>query len=289
MGVREDNDRFKNQRRRVKDVTIAHYEALDDAREDAAILAERGIPSVVVGEEAGRPTASLPDRLPPIRLQVPAGKAFAANQVLRALDPVDVQPADSEELLEDVAFPCEECGKLIALPGDRRGKVETCPRCGAFVDVPRRSYRGRSFPGKVPVATESLCPACQQPMTSMEARGARLHLCTPCGAVWLEGRLIRGLRPVGRDGDPAEALQSPDAVLETSLTCPQCRQTSLVSVARAGHTPHLCAICHGAFVDAGIVNECLGRHCPAPGKEALTTAVTALEFLGCLAELLSGG
>ena len=191
-----NNETFKSQRRPVEDVTIDHYEALADAREDAAILAERGIPSVVVGKEAGRPTVSRPDRLPPIRLQVPAGKAFAANQVLRALDPVDAEPADSEEPLEDVAFPCEECGKRIALPGDRRGKVETCPVC---------------------------------------------------------------------------------------------RQTSLVSVVRAGHTLHLCAICHGAFVEAGMVHECLGRHCSASGKEAPVTAVTALELLGYLAELLSGG
>ncbi len=289
MGVSRDSDRFKSQRRRVEDVTIAHYETLADARQDAAILAEQGIRSVVVGEESRQRTVRRADRLPPIRLQVPAGKAFAANLVFRALDPDDAEPAVSEETLEDVAFPCEECGTLIAFPGDRRGKVETCPRCGAFVDVPRRSYRGRSLPGKVPVAKESLCPACQQPMTSMEARGARLHLCTPCDAVWLDGRLVRGLGPVGRNWDPAEALRSPDAVLETSLTCPECRQTSLVSVVRGGHTLHLCAICHGAFVDAGTVHECLGRHCPAAGKEALVTAVTALELLGYLAHLLSGG
>jgi membrane protease YdiL (CAAX protease family) len=42
-------------------------------------------------------------------------------------------PSGSEEA---VAFVCEDCGERITFPGQRRGRVETCPHCGNYVDVP---------------------------------------------------------------------------------------------------------------------------------------------------------
>jgi membrane protease YdiL (CAAX protease family)/predicted RNA-binding Zn-ribbon protein involved in translation (DUF1610 family) len=37
---------------------------------------------------------------------------------------------------ESVTFACQECGENITLPSERCGHVESCPACGAFVDVP---------------------------------------------------------------------------------------------------------------------------------------------------------
>ena len=39
--------------------------------------------------------------------------------------------ADKEIIVE-----CEECGKPISFHAERRGRVETCPYCHAYVDVP---------------------------------------------------------------------------------------------------------------------------------------------------------
>ena len=37
---------------------------------------------------------------------------------------------------DDVTFACQECGKGITFPVERRGHVETCPHCRRYVDVP---------------------------------------------------------------------------------------------------------------------------------------------------------
>ena len=37
---------------------------------------------------------------------------------------------------ESVTFACQECGKSVTFPTESCGHVESCPSCGAFVDVP---------------------------------------------------------------------------------------------------------------------------------------------------------
>ncbi len=40
------------------------------------------------------------------------------------------------EPVADITFACQECGRSITFPGERRGRVEECPECGNYVDVP---------------------------------------------------------------------------------------------------------------------------------------------------------
>jgi membrane protease YdiL (CAAX protease family) len=40
---------------------------------------------------------------------------------------------------EDITFACQDCGKNITFPRERRGGVETCPYCFNYVDVPYKS------------------------------------------------------------------------------------------------------------------------------------------------------
>jgi hypothetical protein len=42
-------------------------------------------------------------------------------------------PGPADETPIDVV--CEECGKITNFPSGLRGHVQTCPHCGAFVDV----------------------------------------------------------------------------------------------------------------------------------------------------------
>lgn len=41
--------------------------------------------------------------------------------------PINAEPVDAE---------CEECNKKATYPGAARGRVDECPTCGAYVDVP---------------------------------------------------------------------------------------------------------------------------------------------------------
>jgi hypothetical protein len=37
---------------------------------------------------------------------------------------------------ERIRFECEECGRPVEFPADRRGKVEVCPHCREYLDIP---------------------------------------------------------------------------------------------------------------------------------------------------------
>ncbi|MGO8744617.1 MAG: type II CAAX prenyl endopeptidase Rce1 family protein [Thermoguttaceae bacterium] len=58
-----------------------------------------------------------------------------------------------------VTFACEECGESITFPAERCGHVETCPSCGAYVDVPDDIESPLPTDGKVsgsqPIAQEA--------------------------------------------------------------------------------------------------------------------------------------
>ena len=124
--------------RKAKFMTIARYETREDAEADAGVLAEHGLHAQVVGEETPGTATKSPDQLPPFELQMPEQGAFAAAQILRALDPPEGEDrAEGSSLEEDVVFPCEECGAMLQFPSDRRGKVDVCRHCGEYVDVPK--------------------------------------------------------------------------------------------------------------------------------------------------------
>ena len=54
-------------------------------------------------------------------------------QVLEDIKPRDVLEASPDEVIR---FECEECGEPVEFPMGRRGKVETCPHCHKYLDVP---------------------------------------------------------------------------------------------------------------------------------------------------------
>ncbi len=126
----------RQSRRRTEAVTIARYETRKDAETDARTLDEKGIEATIVGEERGAVDAVAPTRLPPIGLQVQAPVAITAGQILRAMEPPELESTAPMLPEEDVVFPCEECGEILSFPGYRRGKVEDCPHCCEYVDVP---------------------------------------------------------------------------------------------------------------------------------------------------------
>jgi len=62
--------------------------------------------------------------------------AISASRGQRGV-PMDLEPVASEPGAERrVAFPCEDCGQEITLSSRLCGRVEVCPHCGGFVDVP---------------------------------------------------------------------------------------------------------------------------------------------------------
>ena len=65
---------------------------------------------------------------------------------------------------EDVTFACQECGKGITFPVERRGHVEICPHCDRYVDVPTYAE------SRLAAGTK---PAAAQPATASVSRETR--------------------------------------------------------------------------------------------------------------------
>lgn len=77
----------------------------------------------------------------------------------RSIEREEREEADSNEVtasetLSPVAFVCEECGKSITFPAQRRGHVETCPHCGSYVDVPERTQQSLSAESQTTMSDE---------------------------------------------------------------------------------------------------------------------------------------
>ena len=56
--------------------------------------------------------------------------------------------------LSGITFLCEECGKRMTFPAQRRGHVETCPHCGSYVDVPESTEASLSTESQTNVSEE---------------------------------------------------------------------------------------------------------------------------------------
>jgi hypothetical protein len=58
-----------------------------------------------------------------------AAQLLAEQAAAQAAKAPDAQEAGELEVT------CEECSRVTAFPASRRGKVENCPECGAYLDV----------------------------------------------------------------------------------------------------------------------------------------------------------
>ena len=117
-------------------VTIARYEDRADAERDAEVLVREGIEATLELNSIENPNWFGETDVPCIELQARSGDVQRARDILDKTDGVLPRTKKGLRLVEDVTFACEECGDTISFPGNRRGGVETCPRCHKYVDVP---------------------------------------------------------------------------------------------------------------------------------------------------------
>lgn len=103
---------------------------LSEAQVYQAILGQNGIDCSF--ENAGMAGTGVLNALGGVKVFVPAAKLEEAVRLFADGNVLDAAQHDHA----DVTFACEECGKQITFPGERRGKVETCPKCHEYIDVP---------------------------------------------------------------------------------------------------------------------------------------------------------
>jgi len=116
-------------------VTVATYYSMAEAEPARLALDAAGIPAFATDEDVG--SLLVPTLVGGIKLQVAAVDAARAKDVLADLPAESQSPASGAEAADDgVSFNCPTCKAEIWFPSDRRGHVEECPECGAYVDVP---------------------------------------------------------------------------------------------------------------------------------------------------------
>ena len=114
------------------------YRAADIAEAEMVVswLAQRGIAADVKDRFAAA-TLQVPLIVAPQGIEVFVLSADEADQARRELREHFDEAAgnDAAQTADPVETQCEECGQTSSFPGSARGKVETCPHCGEYVDV----------------------------------------------------------------------------------------------------------------------------------------------------------
>ena len=139
-------------------VTVATFMLCAEAEALKLLLERQGIRAVLADDNRVRTNGSLSNAVGGAKLQVAATDADQARKILDHYQASQGGPP-CEPSKKSVTFACQDCGKSITFPAERSGHVETCPACGAFVDVPNATKRSLSTDSEAnasqPIAREA--------------------------------------------------------------------------------------------------------------------------------------
>jgi membrane protease YdiL (CAAX protease family)/predicted RNA-binding Zn-ribbon protein involved in translation (DUF1610 family) len=116
-------------------VTIATFDLAAQAETPRLLLEQEGIRAFLADDNLVRAIWFLANAVGGTKLQVATADAERARKILEHYQ-VAKQSSPVGLGKTSVPFACEECGESITFPAERCGHVETCPSCGAYVDVP---------------------------------------------------------------------------------------------------------------------------------------------------------
>lgn len=116
-------------------VTIATYHSQPKAEAARILLAHEGIEAVLLNETIVAMDWLLMNAIGGIKLQVATEDAARAASLIAAYD-AEQKERQRARATELIRFKCSECGAAQQFSGDRRGGVESCTKCGRYIDVP---------------------------------------------------------------------------------------------------------------------------------------------------------
>jgi len=114
-------------------VTIATYNLPDIAQAEMLLLEQEGVCAFLTDANLVETDWFVSNVVAGAKIEVAEADADRALEILQQYRAAEAQAGRSEE---PVVFDCPECGQDVMFPADRRGRVETCPHCGGYVDVP---------------------------------------------------------------------------------------------------------------------------------------------------------
>jgi membrane protease YdiL (CAAX protease family) len=119
-------------------ITIATFNFPAEAEAFRLLLEEQGIQTFIADDNLAGTNWLYSNAVGGAKIQVAASDAGRAEKIVKKHErsmkkQLEILPD------EDITFTCEDCGKTITFPAERRGGVETCPHCGNYVDVPLKN------------------------------------------------------------------------------------------------------------------------------------------------------
>lgn len=117
-------------------VTVGVFHFVAEAELMQSALAEQGITSYLANDNIISMDWLLSAAVGGVQLQVAREDAAAAERIVSEFQCKQKARRQSDGADQQLEFDCENCGERIAFPRSRAGGVETCPRCGRYVDVP---------------------------------------------------------------------------------------------------------------------------------------------------------
>lgn len=113
-------------------VKVASYTNISEAHLCQSILRQVDIESYLENEAAVGANLLWSNAVGGIKVFVSSADAEKAAGMLSGI----AEQLENAKNLAPITFRCEECDAEITFPGERRGHVETCPKCHDYIDVP---------------------------------------------------------------------------------------------------------------------------------------------------------
>ncbi len=134
----------------TRDLTCVYTAAtIEQADVIVAWLAQHGIEAYVKDRHLIGMVPWVTPAVAPRGVEVIVADPGAAERATRLLAAREATSSSAPEPLDRSLIDalCEECGLTSSFPYSSRGKVEECPHCGAYVDVPEAGAYGDQTSG----------------------------------------------------------------------------------------------------------------------------------------------
>ena len=114
--------------------TVCAFEYVGEADTCCDLLNHFGIQAQLVQIQGASPF--LPNVACGVVVQVASCDIERARNIIDEYRSIKEERCGARSQDGNITFECEECGAEITFPTHRQGRVEVCPHCGEYVDVP---------------------------------------------------------------------------------------------------------------------------------------------------------
>lgn len=118
--------------------TVYRARNVEEADIIVAWLEEQGV-AALVKDRTVAGTLDIPVLFSPHGIEICVPEPAQAERAAELLKEHYRERGEADDTGPAVEVVCEKCGQTSSFPSSRRGMVQTCPHCNAYIDVPDES------------------------------------------------------------------------------------------------------------------------------------------------------